>query len=317
MSSPTAGWTNDLTTAFNMRILILVLILSSSNLWSQQDLTTSFQPLLNKTWIASGQWGDGSAFEQTIHFKAAVEGQVILTESYGFIDQEQKKKGHRNHGIRKIDPETGALVFWEFDVFGGVTTGNLEVKDKDFIYQYQYGETMVTDYWEYIDYQTYNFKVGQFEDGEWKQVYLTTQFKEKITSLAEQGFILLRDHIVGKWASPAWDGTLVETWQLDANGHITQSATYYEEDQILYQANNKIEIVAGELLLFTVIENSNPKIFKATMMTPTSITFENSEYSNPNKVVYQFEDEDAFQRTISGVEEGAPTSYTFQFKRKR
>ncbi len=299
-----------------MRILILLFLFSATSLWSQEDLSTLFQPLLHKTWAASGEWGDGSAFEQTIHFKNAVEGSLILSESYGFVDQKQKKKGHRNHGIRKWNPETGKIDFWEFDVFGGVTTGTIEVKEKDFIYHYQYGESTVTDYWEYVDPQTYNFKVGEFEDGEWKQVYLSTQFKEKITNLAEQGFALLKANVLGKWSSPAWDGTLVENWQLDANGHIHQSATYYEEDQILYQAQNKIEIVADELLLFTVIENSNPKIFKATMMTNSSITFENTEYSNPNKVVYQFGDTAAFQRTISGIEKGQATKYTFQFKLK-
>jgi hypothetical protein len=37
---------------------------------------------------------------------------------------------------------------------------------------------MVTDMWEYIDDSTYNFKVGNYQNGIWKQVYLSTQFIE-------------------------------------------------------------------------------------------------------------------------------------------
>jgi len=31
--------------------------------------------------------------------------------------------------------------------------------------------------WEYIDDNTYNFTIGEYDDGQWKQKYLETQFK--------------------------------------------------------------------------------------------------------------------------------------------
>ena len=71
------------------------------------------------------------------------------------------------------------MRFWEFDVFGGVTEGTVEFEDKDIVYTYKYGESIVTDYWQYVDENTYNFTVGSRENGEWKQKYLETKFLAK------------------------------------------------------------------------------------------------------------------------------------------
>ena len=131
----------------------------------------------------------------------------------------------------------------------------------------------------------------------------------------ESVYNTLAENLVGDWQSPAWSGQLSESWGVGEDGWLHQQAYYFEESDTTYRAKSKIEQVGNELILFSVIENSNPKIFKATIMGMDSVVFENSDYRNPYKVVYHLIDEDNFHRTITGMENDSLVSYTFKFKR--
>ncbi len=138
-----------------------------------------FENLVNKTWSAKGQWeNNGPQFKQEVSFHLDLENTIVVTESKGFINKEQTKFGDRNHGIRQYDKKTNTIKFWEFDVFGNVTKGTVVAQGKNIVYQYQYGESLITDMWEYVDDSTYNFKVGICNNGIWEQLYLNTVFKE-------------------------------------------------------------------------------------------------------------------------------------------
>ncbi|NKI32067.1 hypothetical protein [Croceivirga thetidis] len=138
-----------------------------------------FENFIGKTWSAEGKWGDGSLFKQVSTFSYSLDSTLVIVESKGFTDQEQTKFGNRNHGIRKWNSEIGFVEFWEFDVFGGLTKGKIFVEDKNLRYEYVYGDTLVSDYWEYVNDNTYNFKVGNYIQGVWEQVYLETQFNSE------------------------------------------------------------------------------------------------------------------------------------------
>ncbi|WP_109299670.1 hypothetical protein [Aquimarina sp. AU474] len=159
--------------------IYLVLLLISISSWGQESDLSIFESLTGKVWKAEGSWGDGSAFKQEIVFSFDLNNTIVITKSKGFTNKEQTQYGARNHGIRKFDTNTKTIKFWEFDVFGGLTKGEVKVVGKNILYQYQYGETIVTDMWEYVDENTYNFKVGNYENDTWKQLYLETQFKAK------------------------------------------------------------------------------------------------------------------------------------------
>ncbi|GAA4274075.1 hypothetical protein U6A24_00950 [Aquimarina gracilis] len=167
-------------------IITVLLFLFTTAITSAQESDLSiFENLTNKVWKAEGNWGDGSKFKQEIIFKFDLDSTIVIAKSKGFTNKEQTKYGPRNHGIRKYDVTSNTIKFWEFDTFGGLTEGKVIVDDKNILYQYQYGESIVTDMWEFVDENTYNFKVGNYEDGTWKQVYLETQFKAKKTTSKE------------------------------------------------------------------------------------------------------------------------------------
>ena len=296
-----------------MKKVLLLLIFIPQFLFCQDNNLSIFENLTTKTWSAQGTWGDGSPFRQELTFRYSLDSTIVIVDTKGFTDKEQKVFGPRNHGLRKYDKSKNEIQFWEFDVFGGVTKGTVTSKGKDILYKYSYAGTNVTDYWEHIDDSTYNLKIGVYENGEWKKTFSNVVFKATNIPKIDQMYTTLKNKLNGNWSSKAWDGTLYESWTIDTNGHISQKAEYIEKQEVLYKSMNKIEVVNNEIILFTVIDGNNPKIFKATSYTDNSIVFENKDYKNPNKVVYNFINKGEFQRTISGIEGGEPTSYTFDF----
>lgn len=296
------------------RLLLLpVFLYISLTIDGQSVLGQGFNNLFNKTWEADAQWGDGSPFKQEVTFEPLLEERVVIARSKGFVDKEQTKYGWRNFGIRSFEEKNGKIHFWEFDVFGGLTKGEVTIKDNDVYYQYQYGEMVITDSWEFVNDSTYNYRVGVFEDDSWQQTFLQTTFTVKNHL---PGFPEVRDLLTGTWVSKAWDGELQEYWSIGHDGNLLQNAQYTENGAVLYEAISRMEQVGDDFVLFSVIKDSNPKIFKVSSYKENEITFHNSDYQNPSTVIYKFVSETRYDRTIIGVENGAPTSYTFEFHKK-
>lgn len=298
-----------------MRFVLIFILFVPFQLIAQSHPLAAFDNLMNKTWKAEGKWGDGSIFKQEITYAYSLESNIVITKTKGFVDEARKKYGERNHGIRKYNATSSQYEFWEFDVFGGTTNGTVQFKNKNIIYQYNYGGTFLTEMWEYVDDMTYNFIVGEYDSGNWNKRYLNAQFKARAISAKALLYEDLKKRISGNWTSTAWDGQLNEWWSENENGELIQKAEYIEDGIISYSASNKMELAEGELILFTIIKDGNPKIFKATTFTQKQIVFENSDYKNPSKVIYDFSGDTGFQRTISGLENDKPTSYTFKFKK--
>lgn len=160
-------------------ITILTLLLSSFVCHGQQNPLVGFEALFGKTWLAEGTWGDGSAFRQEVTFEYSLGQQLIIAKSKGYTDQAQTTFRARNHGIRKYDSETKKILFWEFDIFGGVTTGEVLLEGKNITYKYEYESTTLLDTWTYINDSTYSFTVSRWDGGNATNTYLETEFKVK------------------------------------------------------------------------------------------------------------------------------------------
>ena len=282
---------------------------------AQQNLS-AFQPFIGHTWKAEESWSNGGWFKQEITMEYQLDSNFLLVYSKGFTNQEQTEYGLRNQGIRKIDPSSGKIQFFEFDRFGGLTTGQVEIRNRDFLYRYEYQGQELTDYWSYVNDSTYSFKVGTYDNNDWQQVYLETEFNRMPNSWQQKALIAMKMHIPGQWSCKAWTGTLEEDWMLDEHNNLIQDAEYIEDEKVLYAAKNMVDIRFGELILTTIIQNGTPKIFKATSYESHVIVFENDDYSNPSKVTYYLLENGSFKRIIEGTENGQPTSTTFEFTRQ-
>jgi len=163
-----------------MKKLIVLLFLFPIALKAQDNPLMIFKPLENYNWSAEGKWGDGSIFKQEISLEFSLDNKIVKVESMGFTNKEQTEFGLRNHGVRQYDEKSKTIRFWEFDIFGNLTEGTLESEGKNLIYKYNYGGTFVTEMWIYKNEKTYGFIVGVYENNEWKQKFLETEFKRTI-----------------------------------------------------------------------------------------------------------------------------------------
>ena len=82
-----------------------------------------------------------------------------------------------------------------------------------------------------------------------------------------------------------------------------------------YSASTRIEKINNDIILFSVIKNANPKIFKAISSSDKKIVFENTDYKNPFRVIYEFIDSATYKRTIEGYENDSLVVYEFNFRK--
>ncbi|WP_167769679.1 hypothetical protein [Gaetbulibacter sp. S0825] len=123
----------------------------------------------------------------------------------------------------------------------------------------------------------------------------------------------LEHKLSGKWIAKAFDGELHETWKLDSDGWMLQEGYYIESSDTSYSARTRIEKVNNEIILFSVIKNSTPKIFQSKEHNESKMVFENMDYKNPYQVVYEFIDDNNYRRTIKGFESDSLVTYVFDF----
>jgi len=95
---------------------------------AQENPLLVFDNFIGKTWRIDAKWGNGSPFKQEVTFEYDLQKGILKASTKGFIDQGQETWGDRNFGIRKYDATSGKILFWEFDVFGGLTKGEVLVK---------------------------------------------------------------------------------------------------------------------------------------------------------------------------------------------
>lgn len=165
-----------------MKYLIAVLLplhLTLAQAQKKENPIAFYEAQIGKTWVIDAKWGDGSPFKQELTLTYGLQGQVVYVHTKGYIDQERTVIGDRNFGVRKYDEETGKVLFWEFDAFGGVTTGEVVSQGRDLWYIYQYGEQTIADIWEYLDDETYAFRVVSFDNNEVGDMYLKGAYRLK------------------------------------------------------------------------------------------------------------------------------------------
>ncbi|MEQ9592962.1 MAG: DUF6265 family protein [Cyclobacteriaceae bacterium] len=131
----------------------------------------------------------------------------------------------------------------------------------------------------------------------------------------KKDILKLEPRLEGSWKAKAFDGELHEQWLLNEGGWMQQVGYYIEDGDTSYSAKTRIEQVDGDIILFSVIKNSNPKIFKAAEHSEEVIVFENNDYRNPYQVKYEFISGQRYRRTIKGYESDSLVVYTFDFEK--
>ena len=134
-------------------------------------------------------------------------------------------------------------------------------------------------------------------------------------SVKVNDFLGLQKNLSGTWHAVAFDGALHETWMLNQDGWMEQQGFYIEGADTSYSAITRIEQVGDDVILFSVIKDSNPKIFKAKTQRDGLLVFENKDYKNPYEVKYEFISNEKYRRTITGYEQDSLVTYVFNFEK--
>ena len=145
-----------------------------------------FAPLIG-TWETKGKWKDGTAYHQEIIVATELTRNIFTAKTQDYIDSKQFDDARRNFGIRAWDKKEQKMKFWEFDVFGGITTGEILFEGRDIYFVYDYPEKdgtprKMADAWIFVDKDTYSFSIGIFKDGKLDRVFLTSIYKRKYFS---------------------------------------------------------------------------------------------------------------------------------------
>jgi len=105
-------------------------------------------------------------------FEWGLNGKIVKVQHYGDDWNNRGEFGLRNEGIRAWDEKSKTILFWEFDVLGGITTGEVIVDHDTLHYEYRYPidgkQTTLRDSWYRRDADTYDFNVLVREKNGWK-----------------------------------------------------------------------------------------------------------------------------------------------------
>ena len=143
-----------------------------------------YSNLVGGKWEAKGTWESGGDYHQEVVVEMGLTKNIFTVKTHDYIDSKQFDNAQRNYGIRAWDDKEKKMKFWEFDVFGGITSGEVIIDGRNIYHVYQYpdkkgGTILLADAWIFIDKDTYTFKVCQFAEGKLAQVYLSSTYKRK------------------------------------------------------------------------------------------------------------------------------------------
>ncbi len=172
-----------MSSASKCRIVLSVLIfpLLAFSQDEKESAMNALAEMIGGKWVIHTKWENGGEFRQEQIFEWGLGKTIIKTTTYGTVNQETGEFGLRNEGIRAWDSAAKQMKFWEFDVFGGITTGVCGMEGNSFYYEYEYapeGEMQIfRDVWTKIDKNTYSYQIGIYKDGKFAKVFLEVEAK--------------------------------------------------------------------------------------------------------------------------------------------
>ena len=157
---------------------------AQTNIQTKEDAFSIYSNLLGGRWEAKGTWEKGQEFHQEIEVSLELTKTIFTVKTFEYNLSAQFDNFQRNYGIRAWDKQEKQMKFWEFDVFGGIISGEVLFNGNDIYHVYQYpngqGKTLsLADAWIYVDKDTYTFRVCEFVDGKLGKEYMSSTFKRK------------------------------------------------------------------------------------------------------------------------------------------
>lgn len=148
----------------------------------REALFAFFAHLEGGEWWGEGEWAGGGRFEQVHRYERSLDGRLVRLLTL-MPDSAGSGLVLRAEGVRAWDEEAGAMRFWEFDRYGGITEGRVGLHGEALYYEYPYtvgGATQtLRDEWRPTVGGGYEYRVGAWGDGAWEQTFLVATFRRR------------------------------------------------------------------------------------------------------------------------------------------
>jgi hypothetical protein len=121
--------------------------------------------------------------------------------------------------------------------------------------------------------------------------------------------------LVGNWEQKLPDGTLQENWTKENDSTFNGNSYFINAKDTVHFESIKLVQKAEELIYIATVagqNNDGPIGFKLTSDTENSFTFENPDHDYPQKITYKKVNDTNLMATISGRQQGKPTSESFK-----
>ncbi|MCF6128753.1 DUF6265 family protein [Flavobacterium sp. AS60] len=125
--------------------------------------------------------------------------------------------------------------------------------------------------------------------------------------------------LVGNWEQKLPDGTLKETWTKQNDSTFSGDSYFINTKDTVHFESIKLTQKDDELTyIATVIgqNNDEPVSFKLTSDADNTFAFENPTHDYPQKITYKKVNETSLIATISGKQQGKPTSESYPMTKK-
>jgi hypothetical protein len=125
--------------------------------------------------------------------------------------------------------------------------------------------------------------------------------------------------LIGTWENNSPEGNLSETWSKENDSVYNGQSYFIKKQDTLHSEQITLTQTGTELVYRPTVQgqnNNKPVDFKMTNSTDKQIVFENQAHDYPQKIVYNKITGDSLVATISGMQQGKPSSESYPMKKK-
>ncbi len=126
--------------------------------------------------------------------------------------------------------------------------------------------------------------------------------------------------LVGQWENTTAEGHLTETWN-KVNDSTFTGQTYFiiNKKDTVHNESIVLTQVGDDLIYRPIVKGQNndePVDFKLTSEAENTFSFENPKHDYPQKIVYKKVNDKSLVATISGKQQGKPSTESYPMQRK-
>ena len=151
-------------------------------------------------------------------------------------------------------------------------------------------------------------------------ILITTLVSCQKKESTEKDKIKTANWLLGKWSSKMDDGELSENWN-QLNDSTFEGKSFFIKGKDTLHFESIVLQQKGKDLFYNATvkgQNNNKAVpFKLTLDSINHLVFENPKHDYPQKITYSLINKDSLVASISGVQQGKPSSEQFGMKKTK